>query len=143
MLRAIGGVVVGYVAMFICIFTLFTLAYLVLGANGAFQPGSYEVSGIWLVLVAIVSGVAAVVGGFVCKLIARNSGAVYALLALVLVLGVVFGIAGANKVVPPVRANEVANIEAMQNAKTPVWMMLLGLVISGAGVVVGARLKRD
>lgn len=143
MLKAIGGVVIGYVAMFICVFTLFTLAYTLLGANGAFQPGSYDVSGTWLVIAVAVSALAALVGGFVCKAIARSSGAALALAGLVLVLGVVSAIIGANKTVPPVRAANVGNIEAMNYAKTPTWMMLLMPVIGAAGVLVGARLKSE
>ena len=122
---------------------LFTLAYLVLGANGAFQPGTYDVSVAWLVLAPIVAAVAGVVGGLVCKLIARTSGASLALVALVLVLGVASAVAGMNKVAPAARAGDVQNLAAMRNAKTPTWMMLLMPVIGAVGVLAGARLKGD
>ncbi len=71
MLKTVGGVIVGYIVMFILVFALFSLAYLALGANGAFKPGTYDVSTLWLALSVIVSLAAAIVGGFICSLILR------------------------------------------------------------------------
>ena len=78
MLRKIIGVVAGYVIMALLIFILFTLLYLVIGADGAFQPGNYQASGTWLVLSFILGLIAAVVGGFVCVLIAKDKKAALA-----------------------------------------------------------------
>jgi hypothetical protein len=43
---------------------------------------------------------------------------------------------------PNVRAGEVENLQAIQLAVTPMWVHLLTPVISAAGVLVGARIKR-
>lgn len=142
MLRKIGGVIAGYVAMFLCIFALFTGAYLALGPDGSFQPGTYEVSGIWVVLSLVVSVVAAVLGGLVCKLIG-GAKAPLGLAVLVVILGVVSAIFERQRVVPPVRAANVGNLEAMQNAKQPIWIHLLMPVIGAVGVLAGAPLKQE
>ena len=55
MLRTILGVILGYVAMAVLIFLTFTLAYLTMGSEGAFQPGTYEVTALWLVVSFVLS----------------------------------------------------------------------------------------
>ena len=62
MLRTIGAVLLGYIVMFVVVFVLMTGAYLGLGAERAFRPPSYEVSGLWTML-SIFIGLAAAVGG--------------------------------------------------------------------------------
>ena len=142
MLRIIGGVIGGFAALFACLFALFTPAYLVLGADGAFQPGSYEVSGTWIILSVIVSAIGAVVGGFACKLIAGKQAAVWILIALFLALSANKIISEQSRIVPP-RAGNVANIEAMNSAKFPTWLLYVMPLISVAGLLAGARLKQD
>lgn len=44
MARKIIGVIVGYIAMAAAIFITFTLLYLILGAEGSFQPGNFQAS---------------------------------------------------------------------------------------------------
>ncbi len=105
MLRKIIGVVAGYVAMAVLIFILFTVLYLILGADGAFQPGNYQASGTWLVLSFILGLIAAVVGGFVCVLIAKDKKAALWLAGLVLVLGLILAIPQFN--VPEEEMNKV------------------------------------
>ncbi len=50
MLRAFGGVVVGYIAMAIFVTVVFIGLFLALGVERAFQPDSYEVSTLWLAI---------------------------------------------------------------------------------------------
>ena len=63
MWRAILSVIAGYLAMFLFVFVSFSAAYLTMGTEGAFQPGSYEVSGLWLAVSFVLSLGAAVGGG--------------------------------------------------------------------------------
>lgn len=44
MARAIIAVIVAYIVMFILVFVTFTCMYLLLGADMAFKPASYEAS---------------------------------------------------------------------------------------------------
>ncbi len=143
MFRSIAAVVVGYLVMFLLVFTLFTAAYLAMGTEAAFTPGTYEVSTLWVVISFVLGLVAALVGGYVCAAIARRGKAPLALAALVLGLGLLFAIPvlTAPKASAP-RAGGVPNLEAMQNARTPGWVALLNPFVGAVGVLLGARLKR-
>lgn len=144
MLKSVGGVIVGYIVMFILVFVLFSLAYLTLGANGAFKPGTYDVSTLWLAISVIVGLVASIVGGFICSLIAPNSKAPLALVALVLVLGLLTAIPVlmGNDPRPNIRDASVGNMEAMMNARQPAWIALLNPLIGAVGVMLGSRMKK-
>ena len=146
MARKIIGVIVGYIAMAVLIFILFTILYLILGAEGAFQPGNYQASGIWITLSFILGTFAAIVGGFVCVLIAKDRKTVLWLAGLVLVLGIIFAIPALgdsederNKV----REGDVDNMTAMQNAKQPPITLILNPIIGAIGVIAGSRLKKE
>lgn len=62
MVRNILGVVLGYVAMFAFVFISFTVLYLILGADGSFESGTYEVSIVWVIISFILGLAAAVLG---------------------------------------------------------------------------------
>jgi MFS family permease len=143
MARTIGAVIAGYLAMALFIFATFTAAYLMMGAEGSFQAGSYEISGIWIAVSIVLSVIAALLGGWLCRLIGRSPKAPVALAALVLVLGILSAFLEMKKVVPAVRLGDVNNMQAMQNAKTPAWLLFLNPVIGMAGVMAGSKLKRE
>lgn len=139
MARLIGGVVAGYVAMAAVVFAGLTVAYVALGADRAFEPGVYEVSLVWIVTSVVVGFGAAVVGGKVARAIARRATGARVLAAVVVVLGLVLAFAalgGSEEGAAP-RAGSVGAMEAMQQAKTPLWVMLLNPVIGAVGVLVG------
>ena len=89
--------------------------------------------------------VTAAIAGFVCAIIARNGKAPLALAGLVLLLGLVM--ATAKVMTQPadtheVRFGPVSNMEAMQKARHPSWVVFLGPFIGAAGVVIGGKLKK-
>ncbi len=142
--RVIGGVVLGYIAMFAAVFLALTVIYLLMGADNAFQPESFAPSMIWLVIMTIVSFGAAVLGGLVCARIAPNSRAPIGLVVLVVVMGLISA-AGSFQAPDPdvstVRDGKLGNMEAMMQARTPAWVAILNPVIGAVGVMVGARRK--
>lgn len=141
--RLIGGVVLGYVVMVVAVFAAFTLAYLAMGADRAFQPGSYEASRLWLVVSALLGLAAAVLGGWVAVRIGRTHRTAVVLAIAVVVLGVVLALPTLNA--PPtdeVRTGEVGNMEAMMKAQQPPAVSILNPIIGGIGVMIGARLRR-
>ena len=145
MLRAIFGVILGYVTMGLLIFFTFTLAYLAMGADGAFRPGTYDVTPLWLVVSFALGLLAAVAGGYVCALIAKNARATLALAGLVVVLGLLFAVpvlmkAGGEK---PARSEQVGNLNAMTQAQQPAWVALLNPFLGAAGVLLGGRRKNE
>ena len=140
--RIIGGVILGYLAMFIVVFVTLTVSFLALGVNRVYLPGAYDVTGLWLGIMTLFSLLAAIAGGWVCAAIGKKKGAVTALIVVVLVLGVLSAISsmGASGVVP-VREGDVPNFQAMSNSKEPAWFALMLPVIGVAGVWLGGRSK--
>lgn len=146
MLRKIIGVIVGYIAMTALIFITFTLLYLILGAEGSFQPGNFQTSTTWLVLSTILGLIAAVIGGLVCVIIAKDRKTAIWLAGLVLVLGIIFAIPGlsiSEEEMNKVREGNVDNFEAMQNAEQPPLALILNPIIGSIGVMAGSRLKKN
>jgi len=136
-----AGVILGYLSMVVVVMVSFTGLYQVLGADGAFAAGSYDISTTWAVSSLVLSLVAALVGGFVCARIAGTRAAVTTLAALVLVLGLLLSIPSftAGDPLMAARAGDVGNWEAMQNAIQPAWIAVLTPILGAIGVMMGGR----
>jgi|SRR5215813_3183234 len=146
MVRSILGVIVGYIVMFILQVAAFMTIYTVVGPDWSFKPASFEASTRWTVMQFAVLLVTSIIAGLVCALIARGRKAPVALAVVVLLLGIAAGAATISmKKNEPVQARtkDVPNIEAMQKARHPTWVIFLGPVIAAIGVVVGGKLKRQ
>ena len=143
--RIIGGVVLGYLVMFLVVFVLLTGGYFALGADRAFRPGTYDVSPLWIALWLLVGIAAGLLGGMVCAVVGRSARAPKILCIVVLLLGLLSAIPAFRPpaVEPEPRSSAVPNLEAMMKAKEPIWMALLNPIIGGAGVLAGARLRRS
>jgi len=145
MMRMVAGIILGYVVMAVLVFVLFSIAYLAMGSGGAFEPGSYDVSPLWIVASMVLGLIAAFVGGRVCAQFSQNPKAPYALVAVVLVLGIGMAVPALNTpnhTQSLIREGDVGNIEAMQSAKQPTWLSFVNPVIGAVGVLLGARFKR-
>lgn len=146
MARTIGSVILGYLVMVIVVFATFSLAYRVIGVEGSYQPGTYDVSMLWIVVSIVLGIAAAILGGFVCARVAHSPVAPKALAGVVLILGLGMAIAaaagGGAEDREEIRPAEVSNIEAMQNSQTPIWVQFLNPLIGAAGVLYGAGLAR-
>lgn len=142
MIRIIAGVLLGYVAFALLLFLTFSAAYLVMGTERAFLPGSYRVSALWLAASVVFSFVAALFGGYVAAAVSRSTRAPLALACALLILGILFAIPALGQPDPGPRAGDVANFAAMQSARQPAWIMFLNPIIAAAGVLVGGRVRR-
>ena len=144
MMRAMLSVIAGYAAMFLTVFLTFSATYLAMGTERAFQPGTYEVSSLWIVISFVLGLVAAVLGGWLCALISRGGKAFVALAGIVLILGLlmVFPVMQANQEASPPRTAEVGNLEAMGKARQPTWIAIANPLLGCAGVLLGGRLQR-
>jgi hypothetical protein len=142
--RLIGAVVAGYAVMFVTVFLLMTAAWLAMGANGVFEPGSWQITFAWIAVSIVVSLVAAFAGGRACGAIAKDPRGPTYLMGLVFVLGVVFAIPAltaapdAMAALGP-RPDELSMMDAMSKAPQPAWAALLNPVLGVAGVWLGAR----
>jgi hypothetical protein len=145
MTRKVLGVIVGYIAMVAFVFITYTLLYLILGAEGAFEPKSYHVSFIWILLSIILSFLAAVAGGYICMLIAKDKKSSIIFAAIVFVLGLIFAIpklGGYDAIKDQIRESTLSNMEAMNMAAQPDFILLLTPIIGAVGVVMGSKIKK-
>lgn len=145
MLRSVLAVIVGYIVMFILQVAAFMTIYTMVGPNWSFKPGSYQASTRWTAMQFAVILITAIIAGLICAVIAKGGKAPLALAALVLVLGFLLGVS-AIALRPAdtheVRTGSVSNMEAMNKARHPMWVMFLGPFIGAVGVVIGGKLKR-
>ena len=143
MVRKILGVIVGYLAMVAFIMITFTLTYLVLGPDGAFKPGEFGPSNLWIAISFVLGFVGAVLAGLVCALIARSSKSVMSLAGIVLILGLVLAIPILmDEPVIEERSGDLPSFEAMQKGQQPGWVALLNPLVAAAGILLGGRLRR-
>ncbi len=146
MVRNILGVVLGYVAMFAFVFITFTILYFILGADGSFESGTYEVSLIWIIMSFILGLAAALLGGYLCIVISKNQKTALVLAGIVLVLGIIMAIPAlkdSSNEVQEMRNADVPNMEAMQKAKQPPIVLLLNPIIGALGVFAGSKLRKE
>jgi hypothetical protein len=145
MIRAILGVIIGYLVMVVIVFCTFTASYFLLGADRTFQPGNYEVTGLWLAVSLTLSFIAALAAGKVCRAIGGGWMAVLGLVALVVVLGgvsAVYAMLAAAGSAPVSRTGNTSNLQAMMNSKQPISVALALPAIGAVGVLLGARKKK-
>jgi ABC-type Na+ efflux pump permease subunit len=143
--RIIGGVIVGYLAMVAFVFLTFTLAYFGMGADGAFLEGTFEVSTLWIVTSIVLGFLAAILGGMICVMIARQEKAAKILALVVLLLGIAFAIPAFTQPATPgirVDTEEANSVMAMQNGHQPPWIAIVNPLIGAVGVMVGGCLRR-
>ena len=145
MARAIIGVIVGYIGMFILNFLGFVTLYAVIGPDQAFEPGRFLASNKWIAISFVIIFITGTIAGLICAAIAKGGKAPLALAIVVVVLGMLLAIptvmkAQANSKL--VRPANVPPMEAAQKAYWPTWTPFTFPIISAIGVLVGGKLKR-
>ncbi len=138
-LRNLGAVVLGYVALAIVSFVLPMIMWMVLGADGSFQPDSWETSTVWNAGWIIVAVAGAVAAGFVCSKVAADKRGVWILIGVMVVSATLTALyyvpAGEG-----VRPADVAMFEAMGSARSPAWMGWLNMPLAAVSAFFGARI---
>lgn len=142
--RVIGSAVTGYVVTFAMVFVLMTLAWFTVGADGAFLPGVWDVTPLWLALLLAGALAAAIAGGYVTATMTSDPRAPRILIGIIVVLGIVFALpvlmSDATTARLP-RSDTLAMFDAMTNGKQPAWVAVLNPVLGVIGVLVGARIR--
>ncbi len=141
MLRNILAAIVGYIAMAAVLFALFSLLWLTVGPSRAFEPGSWEVPGGWVLVQLVLGLVGAYIGGQVCARVANDAGGATILIGLVVVFGVVNALIPPEMVAGP-RPDDVSMMEATAGARQPAWFNWLNPLIGVVGVWFGSRKLR-
>ena len=145
MARAIIGVIVGYIVMFVLQVIAFMTIYTLMGADWSFKPASYEASTAWTAMQFGVILTTTIIAGLICAAIAKGGKATLVLAVVVLVLGLALAIASTSlrpADTHEIRAGNVPNMVAMSKARHPAWVVFLGPVIAAVGVVIGGKLRR-
>lgn len=132
-----------YAVLFFLWMALFFGAYALLGPERAFQPDSYEVATLWLVLTGVITFCGAIAGGYLCAVISKSNRACQVLAFVVFLVAIFLCIKAMRRDTGGlhIRAGDVTNREAVELAVIPTWMHLLNPVIGAAGVLLGARMK--
>ena len=140
-MRILGSVVAGYVAIVILVFAGLSLVWVALGADGAFAPGTYQVTTTWVLLSFVVNFIAALGGGWVARRVSVTDAGPKSLALVVVLLGLLLTIPslGVDAVDAVARAGDTPMSDAIGLAKTPLWATLLNPVIGAVGVLVGGR----
>ena len=140
MLRIIAGVIVGFIVMLIIVMATFGITMAVMGLDAILNPNSYWTTDTFNVIVLIGGFVAAIIGGMVCKIIARESKGTLALAAIVIVMGIGSAVMNMNKPDPPVRTGPPTITDIQTHGKEPNWFAISKTVLAAAGLVIGSSL---
>jgi len=142
--RSIVGVIVGYLTMFVIVFASFACAFVAMGVDQLFKPGTFDPSTFMLVFSCAVSLIAAVVGGLVCGLISRKRSAGLSLAVVVLVLGGLMYVFESGKSAAPSepRPADMSKMDALQRTRKPIWLTVANPVIGACGALLGSSLGR-
>ncbi len=142
--KAIVGIVVGYVFVVGFIMGTFTVLYSILGTEGAYEPGTYEVSMSWIIPTLVLGFLAAIGGGFICRAISGNLNVVTIFAGLILIAGLALAVlqASTDRLIEP-REGDVPTAEAMQKSIQPLWVAIANPLIGAVGILLGGRLRKD
>jgi hypothetical protein len=142
MVRKVIGVIVGYIAMSITLFVLFSGLYVLLGTSGSFQDGNFNITMTWILSGLVVFFVGGSIAGFVYGQISKAEGPVI-MAGVILLLGLL--IAVSQTVQDPgvtVRdAGDVSLIDAMNKARQPIWALIANPIAGFLGAMIGGRSK--
>ncbi len=142
MLRAVAGVIVGYVVMTVLVVGSLIAAGMSMTQHQMFRPGTFEPSTAWIAMSLITGTIAAIVGGLVCVLIAGRRKPAIALAVVAAVLGALSAVfTMMNTPAPKERTGEASMMEIQQNTRSPAWVAIAFPIIGVIGVLVGSRLK--
>jgi uncharacterized membrane protein YedE/YeeE len=144
MLRSILAIIASYAAMFILFMAIFFGCYFALGVERVFQPDSYEVSTVWVILTLVIAFLVTMFAGYLCAAISQSwrTCQVFALIVFLLALWQCFQGMRRDAEGPNVRAGDVTYVEAIDHIVSPKWLHIVNPLISAAGVLLGARMKR-
>ncbi|MEY2511431.1 MAG: hypothetical protein QOE26_2194 [Verrucomicrobiota bacterium] len=144
MLRSILAIIVSYIAMFVIFMAIFFGLYFALGVERVFQTDSYEVSMLWIIITLVVAFLVTMFAGYLCAAISKSwrTCQVFALIVFLLALWQCFSAVRRDSEGPNVRAGDVTYLEAIGHVVTPMWLHFVNPIINGAGILLGARLKR-
>jgi glucan phosphoethanolaminetransferase (alkaline phosphatase superfamily) len=140
--RIIAGIIVGWIVMAVLVMATFGITMTALGLERILQPDSYWTTDTFNIIVLVGGFIGAIIGGAVCKLIARNSNAAFALAAIVLAMGVGSIVMNMNKPDPPARTAPATMQDIRTHGKEPTWFAIGKTAAGALGVLIGGSLVK-
>ncbi len=141
--RAIGAVIAGLLVCMVLLSGGLTIAYLAIGAERTFEPGTYDATTLWLVIMVVVGIAGALLGGLVCRLIARRMKPVHVLAVLYFALGMYGAVSSMNRPDPGLRAGDVSLQDSVNKTEEPTWFLFINPVLGYIGVLIGGGFKKE
>ena len=144
MLNNILAVVFGYLATIVVVFVGLAIAYAIMGADGAYQPGTFEVTMPWIIAMFVVNIAAAITGGIVCAKASNHSKRTvqsFMFFIVIMGLGYAFSILNAPEdATLSVREPNIKMGDAIKNSKKPAWILFTDPAVGALGIMLGAML---
>jgi hypothetical protein len=134
---------VGYIVAAVIVAGGLTVAYLVIGVERTFAPGTFDATPLWMGTMIVVGIIAALTGGLVCRLIAKRTKPVHILAIVFFALGILSAVMSMNRPEPGPRAGNVSSMDAAQKAKEPTWFLFVNPVLGYVGVLIGGGVKKE
>ena len=143
MLRGSLAVLVGLFVTAAVMTIALTGAFFALGTDRVFRPGSFEVSGLMIVVMFAGLAVAVVLGGAVCSKVAKGEATPCRVLAGLLLCLMLAGAAVSFMAGPAPRRNGGAQgLDAMSRAHTPPIAAIVNALVCGSGALAGGFVAR-
>jgi hypothetical protein len=148
MWKAILGVIVGYVVIFVWVMATMAVALMVLGRSFVYEQGTLEVTAGWSLVAIALGVVGAILGGLVTALIAPSPRRtpVKVLAGILLVLGLTLAVLHVfvddPTAEPPKPVGEMSMFDAASESIAPTWYNFAIPVVGCVGVLIGGGLKR-
>lgn len=137
MLRAILGVVVGYIVSVILIIGGFTALQLGLGNDRVYQPASWHPTMLFNISSLVLGLIGAAIGGMVCGVISRSMTTVKVFAGLILIFGVIAAVFTMGQPEPGPRPADAGPMDSAKNARTPTWVAFANPVVGAVGIMIG------
>lgn len=109
-----GNVVIAFL-----VFITLSVAYLILGPEGSYRPGTYDVIATWIGISVVLSFAGTVLGGVVSARMARSATPPKILAGIVLVLGLAMALMTETPDTTPARVADPSVWEAAGRSRQP------------------------
>lgn len=148
MLRKIRAAVIGYLVLVVVYIAGVLLAWVIIG-EGPFGPEEGGITSPWVVALLMIVSVAAFVGGWVCRRVSRDSGAVVILIGVLIGLALVVMLtdvligptpsarAFLETLFGPVSIDDP--LAELLDGRPQMWFAVASYLLAGLAIVVGAK----
>lgn len=144
MLRYVLAIVGGYAALAGIVLAGFSVA--LFAPHLAFQSDSLNVTNNWIIYTLILSLAAAVVGGYVCKVIGRCDKIVTLFAVIAMAVGIGGAVANQKKPEPTLAREQIVAMTMMEKSehlRQPNWYAWTLPFVALGGIVAGGRLRKS